>query len=81
MAFNGIVTKVGRMRKTATVTVSRQIIHKLTGKVRPHRIWNLKPEPGVQQIERSKKYLVHDEHNGPWPASLFFCFQFKAILK
>jgi len=47
MAFNGIVTKVGCMYKTATVTVSRQIIHKLTGK----------------QIERSKKYLVHDEHN------------------
>ncbi|KAF8807707.1 nucleic acid-binding protein [Phlegmacium glaucopus] len=47
MAFNGIVTKAGFMNKTATVTVSRQIIHKLTGK----------------QIERSKKYLVHDEHN------------------
>jgi ribosomal protein S17 len=47
MAFNGIVTKAGFMKKTATVTVSRQIIHKLTGK----------------QIERSKKYLVHDEHN------------------
>ncbi|KAF9527261.1 hypothetical protein CPB83DRAFT_856650 [Crepidotus variabilis] len=35
------------MNKTATVTVSRQIIHKLTGK----------------QIERSKKYLVHDAVN------------------
>lgn len=35
MSFNGIVTKAGFMNKTATVTVSRQIIHKLTGKVRP----------------------------------------------
>lgn len=34
MAFNGIVTKAGFMNKTATVTVSRRIIHKLTGKVR-----------------------------------------------
>lgn len=34
MAFNGIVTKAGYMQKTATVTVSRWAIHKLTGKVR-----------------------------------------------
>jgi len=47
MSFHGIVTKAGFMRKTATVTVSRWVIHKLTGK----------------RIERSKKYLVHDEHN------------------
>ena len=81
MAFNGIVTKAGVMNKTVTVTVSRQIIHKLTGKVRPYRTLNLKPDPRVQQIERSKKYLVHDEFNRPWPASLFFCFKFKAIVK
>ena len=33
MAFNGIVTKAGFMNKTVTVTVSRWIVHKLTGKV------------------------------------------------
>ncbi|KAG6818036.1 hypothetical protein H0H87_009191 [Tephrocybe sp. NHM501043] len=47
MAFNGIVTKAGFMNKTVTVTVSRWVIHKLTGK----------------RIERSKKYLIHDEKN------------------
>ncbi|KAF8973709.1 hypothetical protein BDZ97DRAFT_1647771 [Flammula alnicola] len=47
MAFNGIVTKAGFMNKTATVTVSRWIIHKLTGK----------------RIERSRKFLIHDENN------------------
>ncbi|KDR85320.1 hypothetical protein GALMADRAFT_234124 [Galerina marginata CBS 339.88] len=47
MSFHGIVTKAGFMNKTATVTVSRWVIHKLTGK----------------RIERSKKYLIHDEHN------------------
>jgi len=46
MTLKGIVTKVGVMRKTATVTVSRWVIHKQTGK----------------RIERSKKYLVHDEN-------------------
>jgi len=46
MAFKGIVTKVGVMKKTATVTVSRWVIHKQTGK----------------RIERSKKYLTHDEN-------------------
>ncbi|KAG1749873.1 uncharacterized protein EDB91DRAFT_1235317 [Suillus paluster] len=48
MALTGIVTKVGCMHKTATVTVSRHIIHKITGK----------------RIERSKKILTHDERNG-----------------
>jgi hypothetical protein len=33
MAFTGIVTKVGVMNKTATVTVPRFVIHKRTGKV------------------------------------------------
>ncbi|TFK77214.1 nucleic acid-binding protein, partial [Pluteus cervinus] len=47
MGFKGIVTKAGFMDKTATVTVSRWVIHQLTGK----------------RIERSKKYLVHDEKN------------------
>ncbi|KAH7912599.1 nucleic acid-binding protein [Hygrophoropsis aurantiaca] len=47
MAFTGVVTKVGCMNKTATVTVSRYIIHKITGK----------------RIERSKKILTHDERN------------------
>ncbi|KJA25743.1 hypothetical protein HYPSUDRAFT_37198 [Hypholoma sublateritium FD-334 SS-4] len=47
MSFNGIVTKVGFMKKTATVTVSRWVVHNLTGK----------------RIERSRKFLVHDELN------------------
>ncbi|KAK1233027.1 hypothetical protein PQX77_003830 [Marasmius sp. AFHP31] len=47
MAFQGLVTKVGFMDKTATVTVSRWVVHKLTGK----------------RIERSKKYLTHDPGN------------------
>jgi len=47
MSFNGVVSKAGFMNKTVTVTVSRWVIHKLTGK----------------QIERSKKFLVHDEKN------------------
>ncbi|KAG0708739.1 hypothetical protein DFH29DRAFT_993618 [Suillus ampliporus] len=47
MALTGIVTKVGCMHKTATVTVSRHIIHKITGK----------------RIERSKKILTHDEQD------------------
>jgi len=48
MLLTGIVTKVGFMDKTVTVTVSRWVIHKLTGK----------------RIERSKKYLAHDASNG-----------------
>ncbi|GJE87272.1 30S ribosomal protein S17, mitochondrial [Phanerochaete sordida] len=47
MAFTGIVTKVGFMHKTATVTVSRRVAHPLTGKM----------------LERSKKFLTHDEEN------------------
>jgi len=47
MAFTGMVTKVGVMNKTATVTVPRYVIHKRTGK----------------RIERSTKILTHDEHN------------------
>jgi len=47
MSLSGIVTKVGAIRKTATVTVSRWVIHKQTGK----------------RIERSKKYLIHDEND------------------
>lgn len=33
MAFRGLVTKVGFMDKTATVTVTRWVAHKLTTKV------------------------------------------------
>jgi len=47
MAFTGIVTKVGAMNKTATVTVSRYVVHKRTGK----------------RLERSTKILTHDENN------------------
>jgi hypothetical protein len=34
MSFLGVVTKAGFMNKTATVTVSRWVIDKRTGKVR-----------------------------------------------
>ncbi|GLB36035.1 putative ribosomal protein S17 [Lyophyllum shimeji] len=47
MLLTGIVTKAGFMDKTVTVTVSRWVIHKITGK----------------RIERSKKYLAHDTFN------------------
>ncbi|PIL36074.1 hypothetical protein GSI_01734 [Ganoderma sinense ZZ0214-1] len=47
MSLIGQVTKVGYMNKTATVTVSRFIYHARTGK----------------RMERSKKYLTHDETN------------------
>ncbi|KIM75358.1 hypothetical protein PILCRDRAFT_827261 [Piloderma croceum F 1598] len=47
MAFVGVVTKVGVMNKTATVTVPRLVIHKRTGK----------------RLERSTKILTHDENN------------------
>ncbi|EIN12893.1 nucleic acid-binding protein [Punctularia strigosozonata HHB-11173 SS5] len=47
MSFVGQVTKVGCMNKTATVTVSRWVVHPRTRK----------------RIERSKKYHAHDEHN------------------
>ncbi|THH28133.1 hypothetical protein EUX98_g6055 [Antrodiella citrinella] len=46
MAFTGVVTKVGAMQKTATVTVSRWVVHERTRK----------------RMERSKKFLVHDEN-------------------
>ena len=35
MAFTGLVTKVGFMNKTATVTVSRFVTHPKVGKVCP----------------------------------------------
>ncbi|KAJ7487472.1 nucleic acid-binding protein [Mycena galericulata] len=47
LALRGVVTKAGLMKKTATVLVSRWSVHKLTGK----------------RIERTKKYLTHDEEN------------------
>ncbi|EKM83584.1 hypothetical protein AGABI1DRAFT_31492 [Agaricus bisporus var. burnettii JB137-S8] len=47
MILQGIVTKSGFMRKTATVTVTRWVVHKITGK----------------RIQRSRKFLVHDEQN------------------
>ncbi|KAI0673296.1 hypothetical protein C8Q78DRAFT_1077557 [Trametes maxima] len=47
MSLVGQVTKVGFMHKTATVTVSRFIFHPKTGK----------------RLERSRKYLTHDEEN------------------
>ncbi|KAL4244188.1 universal ribosomal protein uS17 family protein [Abortiporus biennis] len=47
MSFIGTVTKVGFMNKTATVTVSRWVTHPRTHK----------------RLERSKKFLVHDDKN------------------
>jgi len=47
LAMTGLVTKAGFMNKTATVTVSRILVHNRTGK----------------RLERSKKYLIHDESN------------------
>ncbi|KAJ7357245.1 hypothetical protein DFH08DRAFT_851452 [Mycena albidolilacea] len=47
LALRGIVTKVGFMNRTATVLVSRWAVHKITGK----------------RMERSKKYLTHDQEN------------------
>ncbi|KAI0693412.1 hypothetical protein BC835DRAFT_1258510, partial [Cytidiella melzeri] len=45
--FTGVVTKCGVMNKTVTVTVSRMITHKKTGK----------------ELLRTKKFLTHDEAN------------------
>ncbi|KAL5534923.1 hypothetical protein ACEPAF_3013 [Sanghuangporus sanghuang] len=47
LLLQGIVTKVGFMNKTATVTVSRWVTHPRTQK----------------RLERSKKYLTHDPNN------------------
>lgn len=74
MALTGIVTKAGFMNKTATVTVSRFVFHKVTRKVRP----SITIEDGFaltawifkQRIVRSKKYLVHDEHNSMFHAPM-----------
>lgn len=67
MAFQGLVTKAGFMNKTATVSVSRWVFHKITGKVRlfssPTQFHSL---THPQRIERTKKFLVHDEKNGPF---------------
>ena len=63
MAFNGVVTKAGFMNKTVTVTVSRWVIHKLTGKVSMKCHYYTGLSNVSQRIERSKKYLVHDEKN------------------
>ncbi|VDB85139.1 unnamed protein product [Peniophora sp. CBMAI 1063] len=47
MSFIGTVTRCGKMEKTATVTVTRPMLHKRTGKL----------------IAKRKKFLVHDEQN------------------
>ncbi|OJT15579.1 hypothetical protein TRAPUB_6179 [Trametes pubescens] len=72
MSFVGQVTKVGFMNKTATISVSRFVFHPKTGKVRLRlRLRLLTRPPDVligthdvlQRLERSKKYLTHDEEN------------------
>ncbi|KAG9008976.1 hypothetical protein FRB94_005542 [Tulasnella sp. JGI-2019a] len=47
MTLQGVVTCIGKMAKTATVTVSRQTEHPITRKM----------------IERTKKYLTHDPND------------------
>ncbi|KAI0070099.1 nucleic acid-binding protein, partial [Panus rudis PR-1116 ss-1] len=47
MAFTGTVAKVGFMNKTATVFVTRWMVHPKTKK----------------RVEHRTKLLVHDEHN------------------
>ncbi|KAJ7630818.1 hypothetical protein FB45DRAFT_916629 [Roridomyces roridus] len=47
LALRGVVARAGFMDKTVTVLVSRWSVHKVTGK----------------RIERTKKYLTHDEGN------------------
>jgi small subunit ribosomal protein S17 len=77
MAFIGVVTKVGFMNKTATVTVSRNVLHKITGKVRtviPPVIFCLF-RACIQRIERRKKFLAHDEHNRVFLAFFFLHFR------
>ncbi len=72
MSLIGQVTKVGYMSKTATVTVSRFIYHARTGKVRNQFLslpWSgprkqlLTLRRIFQRMERSKKYLAHDDSN------------------
>lgn len=66
MTLKGIVTKVGAMKKTATVTVSRRVIHKQTGKASTTfnaQLPSYSNRRSLQQMERSKKYLTHDENN------------------
>ncbi|TDL21256.1 hypothetical protein BD410DRAFT_790017 [Rickenella mellea] len=47
LALKGVVTKCGFMNKTATVTVSKWVVHPRSKK----------------RIERSTKYLTHDPEN------------------
>ena len=66
MSFVGVVTKAGFMNKTATVTVSRWVIDKRTGKVggdRSNILPRAPPYNLFQRISRDKKFLVHDERN------------------
>ena len=64
MSLTGIVTKAGFMNKTATVTVSRHVAHPRTGKVCPNIQRNGSTLLiSLQVLERSKKYLTHDEEN------------------
>ncbi|KAH0838214.1 hypothetical protein J3R83DRAFT_6469 [Lanmaoa asiatica] len=62
MAFAGIVTKVGCMNKTATVTVYRNVIHKITGKVIAPKYLCISFD-SLKRIERTTKILTHDENN------------------
>ena len=50
MAFVGRVTKVGCMQKTATVTVTRWVVHKKTGKVRVQIGFGLVVELDIDEV-------------------------------
>lgn len=65
MAFTGSVSKVGFMNKTATVTVSRFVTHPKVGKV-CLALYSVHVSSSrcIQRLERTKKYLTHDEKNG-----------------
>ena len=55
------------MKRTATVTVSRWVTHKQTGKVcmTLRQTYVASNRGYSQRLERSKKYLTHDEKDGP----------------
>jgi ribosomal protein S17 len=63
--FRGVVTKVGAMNKTATVSVERLVMHKRTRKVRGTSAPRARLLTRPQMLTRSKKFLTHDEENGP----------------
>ena len=73
ITMQGVVTKVGYMNKTATVTVTRWIMHPRTRKVceetrlrSGHTFLAHSYAILLQRYETSKKYLTHDPENSAW---------------